>query len=112
MPDEQPGKQLGPIRPGGALQTTSGAPRVVSTVVSDALSIAKTRAEKLIVIEGRQFNGDSYNQLQIWANELIVPGTASVSLAQLFSSLENMSFNAKGQWVSEEWLSSRFRRIY
>jgi hypothetical protein len=54
------GKQLVPIRPGANLQTMSGAARVVSKAVSDALSIAKTKTQNLITISGYQFNEESY----------------------------------------------------
>ena len=53
---DEPGKQLVPLRPGGALQNTSGAARVVSTAVSDALNIARTKTRKLTEIGDFQFN--------------------------------------------------------
>ena len=45
---------------------------MVSTAVSDALSIAKSRTEKLTEIGGFQFNVESCKQLQIWAKEIIL----------------------------------------
>ena len=69
---DDPGKQLVPIRHKGSLQTTSGAVRVVSTAVSDALSIAKARTDKLTEIGGFEFDTESCKQLEIWAKEIIL----------------------------------------
>lgn len=95
--------------PIGTLQTTSAAARVVSTVVSDALSIARskelTRTQTLTRIGKYQFDEKSYRQLQIWAEEIIVDGETGVGLDALVELLdenlpETWEFVVNGQIVS------------
>jgi hypothetical protein len=64
---------------------------VVSTAVSDALSIAKSRTEKLTEIGGFQFNVESCKQLQIWAEEIIVKGQTGAKLEDLVQLLDEIS---------------------
>ncbi|MDC0361014.1 hypothetical protein OAN80_04515, partial [Alphaproteobacteria bacterium] len=95
---EDPGKQIIPLPSGGALQTTSGATRVISTAISDALKIAST--EIASEINGIKFSAASILQIQIWSKQIKIEGNVDPKLEDIIELLSKCyeKFNEPNLW--------------
>ena len=103
---EEPGNQITTLPSGGALKTTSGAARVRSNAILDALKIAPSKL--LTEINGIFFNNESIKQLEIWSKTLLIDDCKIIGIEEISRILCSEYYNLPEIRRHGSWQDSIF----